>query len=255
MFNNRLKEFEKNLNIYNHEEHDNHIRILQSLDVIRKNSDELVFANIFHDTIKNSKWFNIPLSLSSGAIGYNMAYILYRTLDDIKPKKILELGLGQSTKIINEYANYFKEVTHDIVEHDKNWISFFEKSTDMSEMHKIHLLSNYKKSYNNTQLNAYENFKKEFDGMKFDLIVIDGPVGVDQEYSRMDILDILPQCLEKSFVILLDDCERIGEQRTIELIENKLNENNIEFKCGYQYRGRTNVYTLVSSDLEFLCHI
>lgn len=98
------------------------------LNKVKRNTDEIVFANIFHDTIKNSEWFNIPLSLSSGAIGYNMAYIIYRTLNDIKPKKILELGLGQSTKIINEYAKYFKNIEHDIVEHNKEWIDFFEKS-------------------------------------------------------------------------------------------------------------------------------
>ena len=128
-------------------------------------------------------------------------------------------------------------------------------NTKLSEMQNIHLLKNYKKEYNGTKLNAYENFEKKFKNMTFDLISIDGPVGVDQEYSRMDILDILPNCLEKRFIILLDDCERIGEQRTIQLIEQKLYENNIQFHSGYQYWGTTSVYICVSEDLEFLCHI
>ena len=71
----------------------------------------------------------------------------------------------------------------------------------------------------------------------------------------MDILDIIPGCLEKQFVILIDDCERIGEKHTIELLEEKLRENKIDFHSGYQYWGVTSVYICVSNDLEFLCHI
>lgn len=230
-------------------------KIQAGVEETRRNSNELVFAEYFHDTIKHSKWFDEPLSLSSGAIGYNFAYILYRTLDDIKPKRILELGLGQSTKIINAYAKHFKGVEHHIVEHDQTWVDFFKRSTDMSELSHFHLLKNYKKKFNNTELNAYKNFKKEFKNQKFDFIVIDGPVGVGQEYSRMDVLDIIPECLPKQFVILLDDCERKGEQNTISMLEKKLSENNIKFCSGYQYRGTTDAYICTSSDLEFLCHI
>ena len=38
----------------------------------------------------------------------------------------------------------------------------------------------------------------------------------------MDIIDIIPNCLEDDFVIFLDDCERIGEKNTIEILEDKL---------------------------------
>ena len=230
-------------------------RLENAILTTNRNSEEMLYAMRFNDTIKNSEWFNIPLSLSSGAIGYNFAYILYRILNDIKPNRILEMGLGQSTKIINEFVKYNKKTEHHIVEHNKDWVSFFKKSTDVSEYTNFHLLDNYKKSYHGSELNAYKNFKNEFKGMKFDLICIDGPVGVDQEYSRMDILDILPDCLEKSFIILLDDCNRIGEKNTISLIEKKLRDKGIKFNSGYQYKGVTDVYICVSEDLEFLCHI
>ena len=226
------------------------------LDKVFRNSNELVFANVFHDTIKNSEWFkNVPLSLSGWAIGYNFAYILYRILDDIRPKSILELGLGQSTKIINEYAKYYKNTEHHIAEHNKDWIEFFKKKVDMSEMANFHFLENYKRNYEGNEVNAYKGFEKEFKKKKFDLIVIDGPVGGTQEYSRLDTLDIIPGCLNKSFAIILDDCERIGEQRMISLLEKKLNDNNVEFISAYNFVGKTDVYICVSKDLAFLCTI
>lgn len=235
---------------------DSKIEELRSL-IIQNNriSNENLFATKFHDSSKNSQWLNIPLSLSSGAIGYPYAYILFRILDEIKPEKILEMGMGQSTKIINEYVKRNKNINYDIVEHDQNWIEFFKTNTNMAEISNIHLLENYKRKYNGTELNAYINFDKEFKGYKFDLISIDGPVGVGQEYSRMDIIDLIPECLENRFIILLDDCERIGEMRTIEILEEKLKKSNIKFYSGYQYWGTTSTYICVSEDLEFLCHI
>ena len=230
-------------------------KLNDSITFNNKISNENLFATIFHDSSKNSEWLDIPLSLSSWAIGYPYAYILFRILDEIKPKNILEMGMGQSTKIINEYVKHSKNIKYDIVEHDKNWIDFFKTNTNVDELSNIHLLKNYKREYNGTLINAYKNFKKEFKNYKFDFISIDGPVGSGQEYSRMDIIDLIPDCLRETFVILLDDCERIGEQRTIEILETKLNENGIEFSTGYRYWGRTSVYICVSKNLDFLCHI
>lgn len=227
----------------------------KDLDELNHNSYELIYANYFHDTIKHSKWFDEPLSLGAGAIGYNFAYILYRAIDAIKPTNILELGLGQSTKIIGSYAKHFKGIEHHVVEHDPEWINFFTRNYTISPTTTVHLLENYKRTFNKTKLNAYKNFEKEFANQKFDLIAIDGPIGSRQEYSRMDILEILPKCLKAQFVIILDDCNRIGEQRTINLIEKKLKESNIDYQSSYHYKGMTDVYVCASKSLEFLCHI
>lgn len=71
----------------------------------------------------------------------------------------------------------------------------------------------------------------------------------------MDIIDIIPNCLEDDFVILLDDCERIGEKNTIEILEDKLKKHYIQYGVGYRYYGRTSVYICTSKNLDFLCHI
>ena len=115
----------------------------EEINTIRSNTYDLIYANLFHDTIKQSEWFNLPLSLGGWAIGYNFAYILYKALDEVRPQKILELGLGQSTKIINEYAKHFS-AEHHIVEHDPDWVDFFKRSTDISKMGNIHLLECHK---------------------------------------------------------------------------------------------------------------
>lgn len=202
-------------------------------------NQELLWAEIFNHTIKGSQWLGeVSLSLGRAAIGYNCAYPLYRILEDIRPHKILEMGLGQSTKIIAKYVEYFsnnttEEFEHYVVEHNEEWIQFFGKSnilptsTSIVHLNAVHtIFENLQPNVPKADVLRYENFRTQFLNKKFDFIFIDGPNG-SPEFSRIDILDILPECLEKSFIIMLDDYERIGEQRTANFIRRVLHNNNI----------------------------
>ena len=71
-----------------------------------------------------------------------------------------------------------------------------------------------------------------------------------QHYSRPQILEIA-DCLADSFVIMLDDMNRTGEQETWELLKEKLTERGIEF-CEKIYASDKSVGLLCSPDLEFL---
>ncbi|MDR0649034.1 MAG: hypothetical protein LBF92_06835, partial [Synergistaceae bacterium] len=100
--------------------------------------EEILWAQIFHDTIAGSKWL-IDKSFSPGrwAVGYEFLYVLYRVLNSVRPKKILELGLGQTTNMLSQYVSAHEDVRHLIVEHDTEWIDFFRKEHDISERTKI----------------------------------------------------------------------------------------------------------------------
>ena len=77
---------------------------------VTKKINELLYANKFHDTIKQSKWYkDQSLSLGEMAIDYGTAYVLYRVLDKMNPSSILEFGLGQSSKLIHQYANSYQK--------------------------------------------------------------------------------------------------------------------------------------------------
>ena len=230
--------------------------IEKKINCIYKNSNELVFRNRFIESSKNSDWLCIPLSLSAFSIGYDFAYILFMILDQIKPSSILELGLGQSTKIVNEYMKHKDSgLEHHIVEHNKKWIDFFSDNISLSNKSTIHCLNNELIDFKGANINSYKGFKKEFKGKKFDLILVDGPNGNEEKYSRIDILNILPDCLEKSFVILIDDINRIGETNTSIEVEKILMKNNIEFVSGRGFVGITDVYICTSTDLGFLLTI
>lgn len=70
--------------------------------------EEIRWGQIYNSTIAGSEWLK-DQSVSPGrwAVGYNYLYILYRILNDVKPTNILELGLGQSTKLMAQYAAFY----------------------------------------------------------------------------------------------------------------------------------------------------
>ncbi len=93
-----------------------------SKDILRESKNinkEILWAETFNNTISDSNWLK-DKSFSPGrwAVGYQYLYAVYRILNAVKPKKILELGLGQSTKLLNQYAKANKDVKHTVVEHD-----------------------------------------------------------------------------------------------------------------------------------------
>ena len=218
-------------------------------------ADETVWGLVFNNAISDSKWLkNKTFFPGRWAVGYQYLYVLFRVLNEKKPKHILELGLGQSTHMISQYVESFSETKHIVTEHDSNWIIFFQAEHGISERSKILQMDLGKETYlEDDTVTAYQGFGENLTGKKFDFISIDAPFGGEAKvYARIDTLKILPECLEDSFVIMVDDANRIGEQNTIRKIKETLQDYNIEFASGI-YKGNKETYIITSIDNKFLC--
>ena len=78
-----------------------------------------------------------------------------------------------------------------------------------------------------------------------------GLVGGDmKEYARVDVLGLMPQILKKSFVLLLDDLERPGEQHTARTMKETLDAHGIAYAKGV-YSGLKKTLILCSTDNHF----
>lgn len=220
----------------------------------QQNTKELLWADIFYGVSSNSDWLkNKSFAVGRWAVGYQYLYIVYRILNEIKPKKILELGLGQSTKLIGQYVDNNSVVMHQIVEHDKEWIQFFRKDFSLSENSSIvRLEREYRIFQEDENVLAFAGFKEQFKKQKFDFISIDAPYGGDAViYARIDIIEIIPECLEDSFVIVFDDYNRQGEKNTVIVLEEKLKNSKIDYVKGV-YSGQKDCLVICSKNLKFL---
>lgn len=218
-------------------------------------ADEIVWAKVWDDTQKGIKWIEDLPSISPGrwAVGYNYIYVLTRILNDGKPHKILDLGLGISSTIISHYCSKNTEMIHDIVEQDIDWSNFYKNNKEISQFTTIHILECLEKEYKGNIINYYNAFESVVNNKKYDLISIDGPKGSDR-FSRRDIVDYIPEILAEDFIILMDDTNRIGEKDTIEEIKNKLESNNIEFYEG-TYESVKNCNVIASKNNRFFCSL
>lgn len=193
---------------------------------IKRQNDELIWSNIFHDTIKGREWLaNLSLSPGRWAADYSFLYVLVRILSDYKPKKIIEFGLGETSKIISSFLdNELHDSTNIILEQDKNWIEVFKNRFNLSEKSQLIELALKTKNVHGFSVNSYNNIEEKITDI-FDLYVIDGPYG-SPHYSRFDVC-VITEKLRKGdeFIILIDDYNRDGEKETVEELLKQLTAN------------------------------
>ncbi len=124
----KLNEFEKRLTL-----------MQGDVQSCARTASETVWAEIFNNVISDSRWLNNKaFSAGRWAVGYQYLYVMYRVLNEIRPKNILELGLGQSTRMIGQYAMAHEDVMHFVVEHDPEWIDFFTRDFALSSRYVIY---------------------------------------------------------------------------------------------------------------------
>jgi len=197
-------------------------------EIIQNQNAELLWANIYHDTIRDRKWLqDISLSPGRWAVNYSFLYFLTRILIDCKPNKIIEFGLGESSKIISSFLqNELNNSTHLIVEQSIDWIDSFSSRFQLSKNSNILYLELEKQIINGFSVNTYKNINEKINDT-FDLYVVDGPLGSDR-YSRYDIISLAERLDPKNeFIIIMDDYNRQGEQDTTADLIALLNKKGI----------------------------
>lgn len=212
---------------------------------------EILWGHIFNNTIIESAWLkNKSFSPGRWAVGYPGLYIIYRVLNDFKPKSILEFGLGESSKMTYQYIIYHPDYQLKIIEQDKNWLAFFSNekynvraNTILLPIEEISLLGD--------KTNVYKDLIPSINNNKYDFIIVDGPWG-SKNNSRSQIVNIIEnELLEKEFVILIDDFERVGEKQTADRILSLLSKKGIKYNIGI-YSGLKDTAIICSESASFL---
>lgn len=226
-------------------------RTQKTLERSEKKMDEVYWGLVFNNAIAGSKWLeNKTFNPGRWAAGYPMLYILYRIYNDIKPKQILELGLGESTRLAYQYSKYNPASCLTIIEQDINWLKFFSNEIYNIEPNTI-LIEIEKRSIEGHDVYHYQNLPEKLGSKKFDLINVDGPWG-SVNYSRHQIVDLVEKdFLAEKFIILLDDYNRNGEKQTAERLREMLKRKNIPFVEGV-YSGMKQTLIICSPSFQFL---
>lgn len=213
-------------------------RIEEKLDGIEKQNSELLWASYFRDSIASSDWVHDKsFSAVNGAASYSFLYKLFKVYDIFKPEVILEFGLGQSTNLTRQYCAANKKSIAVVFDHDRTWVDTYKAFTDgINNLSlKVAPTEDFKLPDGSfgaadTQYKGLKKILKASDiaNKKLNLIIVDGPIGVDKSFSRTDILGLTSH-LADTFVIIIDDSNRQGEQATIALLRERLSKKKIDY--------------------------
>lgn len=239
----------------------NVIRLQESLqscqELINKQFKELNYADLFHDSIVNSTWLkDKSFSLHRWAANYSFIYMLYRILDNAKPKHILEMGMGQTSRMTSQYiANCSPQSTLDIIENDAGWINVYKPQLPQSDNIRIHQCDLEFFKDDGGDCRKYKELDNAVGNTKYDLVIIDGPLGADQTLPRSNILDLIKNGnIADDFIIIFDDAERKGEQKTIANTIALLEEQEIKYSSFQRNALKTQQFisSLTKSFIKYL---
>ena len=173
----------------------------------RLHGRETLYQGIVHRELARLE-IERPLYPVRSAATYSYLYLLLRICTELPVRRVLELGAGQSTLVLDDLAARGRlEVT--TLEHDADWIEQVGARCTHARIVHAPLA---RRRIGGRQSEAYEA-GEAVEG-PFDVLLIDGPRG-RRRHSRRGALEFIESGLGEEFVIVFDDAERRGELDTI----------------------------------------
>lgn len=222
---------------------------------IKNQTLELEWAHIYHDSIRGKDFLEkLPLNIGRWAGNYAFFYILNRILTEYKPLKIIEFGLGESSKMISSYVkNELIDTKHLVIEQNQDWLNHFKTRFTLAENTEVRIHPQKTIKQEGSEINVYTNLDQYYKN-KYDLYVIDGPIGSESN-SRIDILEFVKNAdSSDQFIIILDDCHRPGEYQTLVEIGNTLTNKGIEYASN-TFRGNKIVGVIATEKYKWITSI
>jgi hypothetical protein len=170
------------------------------------------------------RWLPRPVYPTGGAAGPLLLYLLIRTLDEHAVRNVLELGAGQTTRVLDAWAKACdgRVVTF---EQDAGWAAKVSAEVDASVTSILHLpLQDVATSRG--QVQWYHQPPAEM-CTNFDLLLVDGPVGTTR-LSRLGVVDKVPDWLGQDWAIIWDDLHRAADLESFASLIERLRALGVE---------------------------
>jgi predicted O-methyltransferase YrrM len=178
--------------------------------------DELIYLDLFREALRE---LDLPFIYRPFGAGANasMLFLTLRCVQLHRPARVLDLGAGQTSLLLDALAADHPMEIHTI-EGDPGW------HADISERvrHAVHLCPVEARRRGSNSFSAYR-LPSVLLHDPFDLILVDGPGGA-RRFGRAGVLDVIPDTLSPRGVVVFDDADRRGERDTIAAAEARLAE-------------------------------
>lgn len=185
------------------------------------NGRELVYQNLVHRDLARLG-IDRPIHAVGSAANYSYLYLLIRACTELPVRRVVELGCGQSTLLLDALAarEEFEIVS---LEHEAAWAERIGAQCDQARVVHAPLVDRRICDH----LSSVHD-PEAVEGNGFDVLLVDGPQK-SKRRSRWGALHWLERLDPEDFLIVFDDAERRGELDTIEQALKQLDRRGIEY--------------------------
>lgn len=191
---------------------------------------EFIYQSKFKKLLKRKNWDDIKIKPWGYAANWSLLYFLIKLLDEKKPNKILELGSGETTKLLFRYIK--ENISSDVIVLEDNIEWFNNNKMNFIAERFSYLCKPLKELEVNKRIcnwYSYDFLDLSQQEKKFNLVLIDGPKGI-RRFSRLGIIKYLPDILDQTnYIIIFDDSSRKGEEDTIKIVLEKFDTIGLEY--------------------------
>ncbi|NKI36606.1 hypothetical protein HFP89_15650 [Wenzhouxiangella sp. XN79A] len=185
------------------------------------NGRELVYQNIVHRDLARLG-IDRPIHAVGSAANYSYLYLLIRSCTELPVRRVLELGCGQSTLLLDALAERadFEVVS---LEHEAEWAERIGAQCRRARVLEAPLVER-----RIADRDSPVHDPDVHDGQGVDVLLVDGPQK-SKRRSRWGALHWLEGMNSDDFLIIFDDAERRGELDTIEQAVKQLDARGIAY--------------------------
>ena len=184
------------------------------------------------------EWIPESLLPAGGAADHKFLYVLGRALGQFGFQSVLELGAGETTKLLGAYARHTG--AHVVtLEHNKDWVERVRQQ-GLAETHTV--VHCPLEARDDSNIGSYSWYALDAAAAArekpFELLVVDGPEGTAR-WSRVGFAKAFSPLHADEWLVLWDDVERIGDFESFALLVRQLRGAGADFGHRLFVSGRT----------------
>lgn len=196
---------------------------------------EMAMIDMLRRIQEEQSWIPKVLYPIGGATNHALLYLLTRLLAEKNIGNTLELGVGQTTKVL---AGYAKEMQTCVCSIDDSsfWVDKFRPFCT-APGHRIFCCP-LAQTNSGTEWYDISSVQAQFPNGGFDLVLVDGPVG-SAKCSRVGIVDRFLDICAQEWVVIWDDLHRKADLESFVLFLEKVRTKHPNCKASFCVTNKT----------------
>lgn len=225
-------------------------------DRLRATVDDVSHAAAFEQGLRRAGFDVRDFFMDGAAATPSLQLQNLKILLFCRPRNILELGSGQTTKVLSAYARATPEARVITLEQNESWARQLLPQVVHDYRHvPVEPRRFTCRGIDLTLSTTWYREVPELRSVRFDYVLVDGPdAGTGSSspaYSRCGVLEYMPELLADSFVVVFDDADRQGEHMTAEALGRILTACGVRH-VSFTIHGVKDQIVVCSPDRAFL---